>query len=130
MADYQDGVAQVHADRTQLQQVVLNLVRNAIDAIGSAPQGAKRLRLVTKLNGQSDVLLSVEDSGSGIAAENRERVFDPFFTTKSSGMGLGLAICQIIIEEHGGVLRLARTDSQGSVFEVALPIASTKTSDA
>jgi signal transduction histidine kinase len=130
IADYQDSVAQVRADRMQLQQVVLNLVNNAIDAVSSALPGARRLRVVTKLNGQSSVLLSVEDSGPGISAENCERVFDPFFTTKSSGMGLGLAICQSIIEEHDGVLRLASTDSRGSVFEVVLPVASTKTSDA
>ena len=130
MADYQDGVAQVSADRTQMQQVILNLVRNAIDALDSRPLEPRRLHVVTRLEGQSDVLFSVEDSGPGIAAENREHLFDPFFTTKSSGMGLGLAICQTIIEEHGGLLRLARTDSQGSIFEFTLPIASTKARNA
>jgi signal transduction histidine kinase len=126
----EDGGATVSADHVQLQQVILNLIRNAIDAMGSTPPGKRLLRVATRLNGQSSILLSVKDSGPGIAAENRERMFDPFFTTKSSGMGLGLAISQTIIEEHGGVLRLGSTGPEGSVFEVMLPRASTTTSDA
>jgi signal transduction histidine kinase len=129
IADYQDDVAWVSADRMLLQQVVLNLLNNAIDAMDSTPPDTRRLRVVTKVDSHSSVILSIEDSGPGISAENRERVFDPFFTTKPAGMGLGLAICQTIVEEHGGALRLASTDSQGSVFELALPVASTKASD-
>lgn len=116
-----EDVPRVHADRTQLQQVILNLIRNAIDAMGSMPSGAKRLRLATRLDGSSSVVLSLEDSGSGIVAQDADRVFEPFFTTKHAGSGLGLSICQTIVEDHGGSLRLAKNDSRGCVFEIALP---------
>jgi len=120
--DHPDGLPAVYADRIQLQQVILNVVRNAIEAMSYArPSGERRLRVTTKLNGASDVLLSIEDSGPGISAGDRERIFDPFFSTKPAGMGLGLAICQTIVEEHDGQLRLAKTDSSGSIFEIALP---------
>src|SRR5258708_19292646 len=92
------------------------------------PAHARRLRLATNLGEHSSVVLWVQDSGPGITAENMERVFDPFFTTKPSGMGLGLSICQTIVEGHGGKLRLAKTDTDGCVFEIALPIASSNNS--
>ena len=127
VTDFQDNIPKVHADRTQMQQVILNLVKNAIDAMGSIPDDARQIRVATRLDGPSSVVLSIQDSGSGIAAEHADRVFDSFFTTKSSGMGLGLPICQTIVEDHGGQLRLVKTDSEGSVFEIALPIASGQT---
>jgi len=114
---------EVYADRTQIQQVISNLVRNAIDAMNSQPPRARRLRLATSLNGHSAVLLSVQDTGPGITTERSERVFEPFFTTKPTGMGLGLAICRTIVQDHGGSLRLAKTDLDGCIFEMALPIA-------
>jgi signal transduction histidine kinase len=79
------------------------------------------LQLATSLEGISNVLLSVQDSGTGIPLGDRERIFDPFFTTKPTGMGLGLAICHTVVQNHGGKLRLAKSDSRGSIFEVALP---------
>ena len=120
-AEYHDDLPQVHGDRTQMQQVLLNLVRNAIEAMMSVDRRARRMRVVTQPGGNSSVLLSVEDSGLGIPEGDRPRIFDPFFTTKRTGSGLGLSICRTIIEDHGGDLRLARTDSRGSVFEIALP---------
>jgi C4-dicarboxylate-specific signal transduction histidine kinase len=111
----------VHLDGTQIQQVLLNLVKNAIDAMNSVPPEARRLRLTTSSDGHSTVLLSVEDSGPGIPVEDRERIFDPFFTTKSGGVGLGLAISSSLIANYGGKLRLVKSDSDGSVFEVAIP---------
>ena len=119
--DFPGGVPPVHADATQVQQVVLNLVKNAIEAMIST-SGTRRLRLVTSLSGTSAVL-SVQDSGTGISATDRERVFDAFFTTKPAGigMGLGLAICRMLVESHRGDLRLAKSDGSGSIFEVALP---------
>ena len=83
------------------------------------------MRLVTKFDGKSTVLLSVRDSGRGITAEHKDRVFDPFFTTKPTGMGLGLAICRTVAHDHGGNLRLVETSSHGSIFEIELPIGST-----
>jgi signal transduction histidine kinase len=111
--------------------VILNLVRNAIEAmVSTSPPGERRLYVQTRLDGASDLLLSIEDSGPGIVAGDRDRIFDPFFTTKAAGMGLGLAICRTIVEEHGGNLRVTKTDSKGSIFEIALPIASTRNSRA
>jgi signal transduction histidine kinase len=81
------------------------------------------LKVSTSFNGRSSILLSVQDSGSGIKTSEADRVFDPFFTTKSAGMGLGLPICQSIIEGHGGTLQLTKNDNGGCIFEIALPIA-------
>jgi signal transduction histidine kinase len=121
--EFQNDLPEVLADRTLIQQVILNLVRNAIDAMGSRPAPARRLRLATSVNEHSSILLSVQDTGPGIAGEKLERIFEPFFTTKPTGMGLGLSICRTVVEDHGGSLRLAKSDSNGCVFEVALPIA-------
>jgi signal transduction histidine kinase len=115
----------VYADRIQLQQIVLNLVKNAIEAMSSVPSGSRHVRVVTRLSGNSTVLLSVQDSGHGITAEDQGRVFDPFFTTKPTGIGLGLAICRTVAQDHGGNLRLVETGSHGSIFEIELPIGST-----
>jgi signal transduction histidine kinase len=123
--EFQNDLPEVYVDRTQIQQVILNLVRNAIDAMNSTPTRARRLRLATSLNGHSSVLLSVQDTGPGINTEQSERVFEPFFTTKPTGMGLGLAICQTIVQDHGGSLRLAKTDLDGCIFEMTLPVAAT-----
>jgi signal transduction histidine kinase len=121
--EYEPNLPQVQAEPTQLQQVLLNLVKNAIDAMEAVTRGERNLRLVTGFDGKSVVSLYVQDSGPGIAAENQDRIFDPFFTTKPTGMGMGLSICRTIIETLGGNLRLARTNDRGSSFEIALPIA-------
>jgi C4-dicarboxylate-specific signal transduction histidine kinase len=105
----------------QLQQVLVNLIKNAIDAMSSLSPEARRLRLTTDFDGHSTVLLAVQDFGPGIPAEDQERIFDPFFTTKSGGTGLGLAICCTLIANFGGRLRLAKSDSDGSIFEIAIP---------
>jgi signal transduction histidine kinase len=117
------GHAQVHADTVLLQQVILNLIRNAIDAMSSVAPGDRRLRLATDLKG-STVVLSIHDTGTGIPAGDHNRVFEAFFTSKNSGMGLGLAISRTIVESHGGALRLAGSGPEGSTFEFALPISS------
>jgi signal transduction histidine kinase len=120
---YQENLPQINADDTQLQQVVLNLIKNAIDAMGSAAPGKRDLRLMTRLDDKNSMVsIIVEDSGPGIKAEERDRVFNPFFTTKSVGMGLGLSLCRTIVVDHGGHLGLIKTDSYGSIFEITLPI--------
>jgi signal transduction histidine kinase len=119
--EFQEDLPQIMADRTQLQQVVLNLIKNAIEAMAAGPASTKALRLVTTQDGNSGVSLIIEDTGPGINSENGGRVFDPFFTTKASGMGLGLSISQRIIEDHGGHLRLTKTSSNGCAFEISLP---------
>jgi signal transduction histidine kinase len=120
--EFQGDLPDVHLDDMQLQQVLVNLIRNAIDAMSSVPPQARRLHLTTGLDGHSTVLLSVQDSGPGIPVEDRERIFDPFFTTKSGGTGLGLAICFTVVANHGGKLRLVKSDSGGSIFEIAIPV--------
>jgi C4-dicarboxylate-specific signal transduction histidine kinase len=119
--EFQGGLPQIMADRTLLQQVILNLIKNAIEAMATGPTAVKTLRLVTTQNANSVVSLSVQDSGPGITPENGTHVFDPFFTTKSSGTGLGLSISQRIIQE----LRLIKTSSSGCTFEIILPSVAT-----
>lgn len=120
--EFEGNLPAVQLDGMELQQVLLNLVRNAVDAMSSSPPDARRLRLKTSFDGQSSVLMSVEDSGPGIPVEDRARIFDPFFTTKSGGMGLGLAISSNLVAGHGGKLRLVKSDSDGSIFELAIPV--------
>jgi signal transduction histidine kinase len=117
--DYQG--TETHIDRVQLQQVVLNLIKNAIEAMSTHAPDMRRLRLSTRLYGKSEILLSFEDTGPGVTSDHQQHIFTPFFTTKPAGMGLGLAICQTIVEAHNGRLYLAKTDSHGSVFEIVLP---------
>jgi signal transduction histidine kinase len=121
-AEFQSNLPEVQIDGIELQQVLLNLVTNAIDAMSSSPPEARRLRLKTSFDGQSTVLMSVQDSGPGISAVDRERIFDPFFTTKPGGMGLGLAISSTLVASRGGKLRLIKSDSDGSIFELAIPV--------
>jgi signal transduction histidine kinase len=119
-----DSGTQVSVDVAQLQQVILNLIRNAIEAMSSSATGTRRLKLKTEIGERSSILISVHDSGAGIPTDHHERIFDAFFTTKVSGMGLGLAISRAIVENHGGALRLLRSGPDGSIFEVALPTGS------
>jgi signal transduction histidine kinase len=121
-AKFQDNLPKVHLDTIQLQQVLLNLIKNAIDAMSSVAPEARRLRLTTSFDDHATILLSVQDSGPGIPAENRDRIFDPFFTTKSGGIGLGLAISSALVANYGGKLRLVKSDSDGSIFELAIPV--------
>jgi C4-dicarboxylate-specific signal transduction histidine kinase len=115
-----DGLVAVQGDRVQLQQVVLNLVLNAIEAMSSIDAGARELSIMTEQE-QTGVLVAVGDSGPGIDAGNRERVFEPFYTTKTSGVGMGLSICRSIIEAHGGRLWAEANEPRGAVFQFTLP---------
>lgn len=112
----------VMCDPAQLQQVLLNLVKNAIDAMEAQADPIKRLRVMTRHH-ENSILLQLDDSGPGIPDETRDQIFDPFFTTKPNGMGLGLSICRQIIEAHGGSLILAKSDHFGTSFQIKLPIA-------
>jgi signal transduction histidine kinase len=120
--EFQVDLPEVQLNGMDLQQVILNLIRNAIDAMASTPVEARRLWLETSFDGQSAVLMSIQDTGPGISAEDQKRMFDPFFTTKSGGMGLGLAISSTLVTDCGGKLRLVKSDSDGSIFELALPV--------
>jgi signal transduction histidine kinase len=120
--EYGNNLPQIDADRTQIQQVVLNLVKNAIDAMRDVSVRKRHLRILTSFDGKSCVALYIQDSGLGVATNNRESIFEPFFTTKPSGTGLGLSICRTIVEGHGGILRLGKSDGRGSSFELVFPI--------
>jgi PAS domain S-box-containing protein len=115
------GLTSVWGDRVQLQQVVLNLILNAIEAMGSVVEGARELSISTKQDQTSDILVAVQDSGPGIDAEHIERVFTPFYTTKASGIGMGLSICQSIIAAHGGRLLAETNEPRGAIFRFTLP---------
>ena len=105
----------------QLQQVILNLVENAADAMDTVSTRARVLRVKTAIYDSDGVLVSIEDSGPGIDSANIDRIFEPFFTTKSDGMGMGLAICRSLIEAHGGRLWASSGVDHGSVFSILLP---------
>jgi signal transduction histidine kinase len=116
-----EGLAPVEGDRVQLQQVVLNLVLNAAEAMSLIDSGARQLLISTEQSGANGVLVAVRDSGPGIDAERIERVFDAFYTTKPSGVGMGLSICRSIIEAHSGRLWADANELGGAAFQFTLP---------
>lgn len=109
------------ADRVQLQQVLLNLIANAAEAMGSLQDRERLLLVKSEPFGDGDVLITVEDSGPGFDVADVERIFDAFFTTKSHGMGLGLSICRLIIQGHGGRLWASARMPHGAIFRIQLP---------
>lgn len=111
----------VLANRVQLQQVFVNLVTNAIDAMQATRDRPRVLQIRTEAGACDHVLIAVEDSGPGVAAVDLHRVLDPFFTTKATGMGLGLSVCRSIVEAHGGALRVSSGSQHGAVFQFTLP---------
>src|SRR5262249_29260664 len=118
-----EGLPRVMADRVQLQQVIFNLVTNAIEAMSSIGAGSRVLRLTSEATETGECTVTVEDSGPGIEREALKRVFEPFFTSKSKGMGMGLSICRSIVEAHGGRLWVAGNTPRGAVFQIVLPVA-------
>ena len=118
-----EGLFPVQGDRVQVQQVVLNLILNAVEALNSVDEGARELLISTEQRQADDILLAVRDSGPGIDPECLERVFEAFYTTKSSGVGMGLSICRSIIAAHGGRLWAAANEPRGAIFQFTLPSA-------
>jgi C4-dicarboxylate-specific signal transduction histidine kinase len=116
------NAAYVRADRIELQQVLLNLIMNAVQAMSKANHHDREL-LIRTANENSSVMVQVEDSGPGLNAFEAERVFEPFYTTKSQGLGMGLSISRSIIEKYGGHLSARPRNSRGAIFEFALPAA-------
>jgi PAS domain S-box-containing protein len=119
-----EQMAFVRGDRVQLQQVVLNLILNAVEAMTSVEEGERELLISTELNQKSGILVAVRDTGPGVDRENLDQIFKPFYTTKPSGIGMGLSICRSIIDAHGGQLWAEANQSRGSVFRFTLPAAS------
>jgi C4-dicarboxylate-specific signal transduction histidine kinase len=116
-----EGLFPVKGDRVQVQQVVMNLILNAVEAMSSVEAGARELLISTEQNQTDGVLVAVRDSGPGINPEQLERVFEAFYTTKSSGVGMGLSICRSIIDAHGGRLWADASEPRGAVFQFTLP---------
>ena len=121
-AEYQENLPEIHDGRVQIQQVILNLIKNAIEAMHSVTPDKRRLRVVTGADGNSAVAVYVQDTGPGIPPDRQNQIFEPFFSTKPNGTGLGLSICRTIAEDHGGKLRLSKTDARGTSFELILPL--------
>jgi PAS domain S-box-containing protein len=112
----------IQGDRVQLQQVMLNLIVNAVQAMSEVGEGSRALCISTGMDASGNLLVGVRDSGPGLNPESRDRLFDAFYTTKPGGMGMGLSICRSIIEAHGGRVWATANVPQGSVFQFTLPL--------
>jgi PAS domain S-box-containing protein len=117
-----DEILPVIANRIQLQQVIFNLITNAIEAMDSVTDGRRLLQVTSTLCSHDKVVIAVEDSGPGIDSNNVNHIFDLFFTTKQHGMGMGLSICRSIVEAHDGRLSVRSAVGRGSVFQITLPV--------
>jgi Signal transduction histidine kinase regulating C4-dicarboxylate transport system len=113
----------VAADRVQLQQVLFNLIVNAVEAMSAVHDRPRELTIVSHTDDPNAVLVEVRDCGSGLESERTEQVFEAFYTTKSEGTGIGLAISRSIVEAHGGRLWAAQNEPHGAVFRFSLPVA-------
>src|ERR1051325_8538780 len=117
---FKDDLPRVRGDRVQLQQVILNLIINGLEAIAKSKDGPRELSVSSNVDEKSNVIVAVKDSGDGLDTANLERVFDAFYTTKPEGMGMGLAISRTIIESHGGRLWATPNSPKGAVFQFTL----------
>ena len=119
--EFADDLAPVIGDRVQLQQVVLNLVMNAMEAMSSVSDRPRELVIHTRNVDGGQVQVTVEDSGIGLDPNTIGKIFEPFYTTKSSGMGMGLSICRSIVQNHGGRLWATAKEGPGTRFHFSLP---------
>ncbi|BDC42621.1 His Kinase A (phospho-acceptor) domain-containing protein [Paraburkholderia steynii] len=120
--DLSPGELTVHGDRVQLQQVLINLAVNGLQAMSSIQDRSRELRLQTRIEEGKRVSITVEDSGVGISPEVAAKLFSAFFTTKTEGMGLGLSICRSIVEGHGGSISCVTPSTRGASMQIALPV--------
>jgi C4-dicarboxylate-specific signal transduction histidine kinase len=119
----EENIARIRGDRVQLQQVILNLILNAIEAMNNVGRDSRELDISTTKEADSEhVMVAVQDTGPGLKPENLNRIFEPFYTTKSDGMGMGLSICRYIIEEHGGRLWATGSHGRGAMFQFTIPL--------
>jgi C4-dicarboxylate-specific signal transduction histidine kinase len=116
------GLPLIEGDRIQLQQVILNLTLNAVEAMSSVDKGAREMRISTAREASNGVLVTVRDSGPGLDPQSVDRLFEAFYTTKPDGLGMGLAICRSIIEAHGGRLWATANEPRGAMFQFTLPL--------
>jgi signal transduction histidine kinase len=117
-----ESLPDIQGDRVQLQQVILNLMMNSIQAMSDLAERKRELHITTEPIASESIRVGVRDSGPGFSAENVQRLFAPFYTTKPNGMGMGLSICRSIIEDHGGRLWASRIDPQGALFQFTIPV--------
>ena len=115
-----NGLPRIQGDRVQLQQVMLNLIINAMEAMRGVSDGPRELLISTGTSDTGDVRVAVRDSGPGLTPAALERLFEPFYTTKPGGLGLGLSICRSIIEAHGGRLWASANVPRGAIFQFTL----------
>lgn len=121
--DIEPLLPRVEVDRVQIEQVLVNLARNSIEAMRERERGSRRVSIAARCEGPNRVMVAVADTGPGIAAGQFDRIFDPFFTTKSGGMGMGLSISRTIIEAHGGRLWAESDPGNGTTLRFTLPAA-------
>ena len=119
--EFAKGLPIITGDRVQLQQVVLNLILNALQAMGAVGEDARRVLITTSQIELNDLYIGVQDTGPGLSPETLSRLFEPFYTTKPNGMGMGLAICRSIVEAHGGHLRATACEPHGALFQFTIP---------
>jgi signal transduction histidine kinase len=117
-----EGLPRIQGDTVQLQQVILNLIINAVEAMSGISDGPREL-LISTMKDAGGVLVAVRDSGPGLSPENCERLFDAFYTTKPDGMGMGLSICRSIVDAHGGRIWASPAVGRGATFQFGLPLA-------
>jgi C4-dicarboxylate-specific signal transduction histidine kinase len=117
-----EGLPLIQGDRVQLQQVILNVIINAVEAMSGVSEGSRELLIGTKQDASGGVLVTVQDSGPGLNLESVDRLFDAFYTTKPSGMGMGLSICRSIVEAHGGRIWASSTAGPGAIIQFTLPV--------
>jgi len=115
------GLPVITGDRVQLQQVVLNLILNAVQAMGAVSDGARQVLITTRQIELNNLYVGVQDTGPGLSPETLSRLFEPFYTTKPNGMGMGLTICRSIVESHGGRLWASACQPHGALFQFAIP---------
>ena len=117
-----DQLPPIQADPVQIEQVLLNLIQNAMDAVDGREAGHRKIFVLTTLEPENKIGVLVKDTGPGLSPEAREHLFEPFFTTKTEGLGMGLPICRSIIENHGGKIRIGSSSGMGTVFQFTLPV--------
>ena len=119
--DLASGLSPIRGDRVQLQQVIMNLVRNAVEAMSNVEEGTRELQIATGKDREDTILLTVCDSGPILKSESLDRFFEPFYSTKASGMGIGLSICRSIVEAHDGRMKATANAPRGATLHITLP---------
>jgi signal transduction histidine kinase len=121
-SEFAEDLPLVKGDRIQLQQVILNLIRNASDAMREIDDRQRELAIKTANTEPDGVLVAIQDSGPGIDSTKLDRIFDAFYTTKPDGLGMGLSVCRTIVEAHGGKLSATAARPHGTIFQFTLPV--------